>query len=405
MHHNDRMVWLRYLNKTAGPVLSALAADRLRADMPVVFSPRIDDAVARHNVSYLEAWGRTLSGIGPWLNKNSSWESTTNEEEMMLAQYRQWALKAVANSVNQSARDYMQWSPRHSQAVVDAAFFALGLLRCPWLWDHLDPEVKANVLIALAPAGKFQAAKSNWVLFPAIIELCICIYGGGGSGGGGSLYKGVNRTTRALLDFSKWYKGDGTFSDGEFFHNDYYNSYVIQPFLGVILSPSNKRCVGYSGNWKRNLYSSKFKRISERYAEIQERTIGADGSFPVTGRSITYRGGAFHHLADMALKQALPPSLPPGQVRSALTAVLKRTLGSPNTFTSEGWLQIGLAGHQPRLADSYITSGSLYLCTVNFLPLGLPPSDPFWTSPSTPWTAVRVWGGEDIVGPDHFSDK
>ncbi len=34
---------------------------------------------------------------------------------------------------------------------------------------------------------------------------------------------------------------------------------------------------------------------------------------------------------------------------------------------------------QPGLADFYITTGSLYLCTTIFLPLGLPADDPFWT--------------------------
>jgi len=28
-----------------------------------------------------------------------------------------------------------------------------------------------------------------------------------------------------------WYLGDGIYGDGEFFHFDYYNSFVIQPML------------------------------------------------------------------------------------------------------------------------------------------------------------------------------
>jgi hypothetical protein len=60
------------------------------------------------------------------------------------------------------------------------------------------------------------------------------------------------------------------------------------------------------------------------------------------------------------------------------------------------WLNIGLCGQQPGLADFYITTGSLYLCTTIFLPLGLPADDPFWTDPDTPWTAKKVWDGIDI---------
>mgnify|MGYP001092217047 CR=1 FL=1 len=65
---------------------------------------------------------------------------------MMLAQYCQWMLKAVR----------------------------VGAVAV--LWDHLDPEAKDNVLIALA--GNFEAANSNWVLFPTIEVRCICKYGG-----------------------------------------------------------------------------------------------------------------------------------------------------------------------------------------------------------------------------------
>ncbi len=44
---------------------------------------------------------------------------------------------------------------------------------------------------------------------------------------------------------------------------------------------------------------------AKRYAAIQERLIGPDGSYPAIGRSITCRSGAFH-LAEMALYLADP---------------------------------------------------------------------------------------------------
>ena len=44
-----------------------------------------------------------------------------------------------------------------------------------------------------------------------------------------------------------------------------------------------------------------------------------------------------------------------------------------------GWLQLGAVGHQPLQAEGYISTGSLYLCAVGLLHLGLPADDPFWT--------------------------
>jgi len=137
-----------------------------------------------------------------------------------------------------------------------------------------------------------------------------------------------------------------------------------------------------------------------RYAAIQERMISPDGTYPVVGRSIAYRCGAFHLLADAALRHALPAEVKPEQVRGALTAVMRKTLGAAGTFDDKGWLQIGLAGHQPGLGEVYISTGSLYLCTTAFLPLGLPASDRFWSGAATPWTGRKVWSGADLKA-DH----
>lgn len=378
---DERKVWLSYLDKLARPVLSTLAADKLKETMPVVLSKRTDNKENRSKAAYLEAFGRTLSGIAPWLNL----EGGTKEEVALRNRYRQWALQAIANAVNPSAKDYLTWTG--GQPLVDASFFAFGLVRCPWLWEHLDTTVKQQVVTALKASRSTVPVYSNWILFSAMVEAFFCKYG--------MEYDPV-RIEYAVREFAQhWYVGDGTFSDGMQYHHDYYNSYVIQPYLATIVDIINKKNNAYK--W----FAERLDKITKRQAEIQERLIHVDGSFPVTGRSITYRAGAFHHLADMAWRKQLPSSLKPAQVRSALTAVIKKTLEHPATFTKDGWLNIGLYGHQPELADFYINTGSLYLCTTVFLPLGLPETDEFWSASSTPWTAVKVWSGEDTTPADH----
>jgi len=74
----------------------------------------------------------------------------------------------------------------------------------------------------------------------------------------------------------------------------------------------------------------------------------------------------------------------------------------PGTFDAKGWLTIGFAGHQPSIGEPYISTGSLYLCAAAWLPLGLSKSDVFWAGPAKPWTAVKIWGGEDMMA-DHAS--
>src|SRR5262249_4104441 len=130
---------------------------------------------------------------------------------------------------------------------------------------------------------------------------------------------------------------------------------------------------------------------AKRYAAVQERLIGPDGTFPPIGRSLAYRCGAFHLLAPSALRRALPDGVAPAPVRGALTAAIGRTLGAPATFDGDGWLRIGFCGHQPGVGESYISTGSLYLCSVALLPLGLPVGDPFWSDPPVPFTQQRAW--------------
>jgi len=155
----------------ARPVLENLAADKLKQHMPVVLSERIDNKAQRTKVAYLEAFGRLLSGIGPWLNT----EGGSKEEQALRNQYRQWTLRAIANAVNPAAKDYMQWEG--GQPLVDASFFALGLVRSPWIWEHLDKQVQQQVQTALLSTRKTVPVYTNWILFSGMIEAFFCKYG------------------------------------------------------------------------------------------------------------------------------------------------------------------------------------------------------------------------------------
>ena len=380
---NTRTAWLHYMDKVARPVLGNLAANTLKEQMPLVLSERVDNKEVRSKVAYLEAFARTLCGIAPWLQQ----EEGDAYEKNLRQQYRELAVKALSNAVNPSAKDYMQWNG--GQPLVDASFLSFALVRCPWLWEHADSTTKKNVQSAFLQTRNTVPSYSNWLLFTGMIETFFCKY---------NLPYDKVRIDFAVKEFSNhWYTGDGMFADGNNFHLDYYNSYVIQPYLQCIVTVINSKDSSYK------TFAPKLDKINKRYAVIQERMINADGSFPVTGRSITYRGGAFHHLANMALLHLLPDELTPAQIRNALTAVLKKTFDATNTFNDKGWLNIGLAGSQPGLAEGYINTGSLYLCSQIFLPLGLSPQDDFWSKPAMPWTAVKIWSGQDVKA-DHAAD-
>ena len=234
-------------------------------------------------------------------------------------------------------------------------------------------------------AKKVVPYYNNWLLFSGMIEAFFCQYGYEWDG---------MRVDYGFRQTELWYVGDGYYSDGPEFRMDNYNSYVIHPYLA-------KMAEVFTGKVKvvKDL-SDKIKVRNERYAIIQERLINSDGSYPATGRSIVYRGAAFQHLADMALRKQLPQQLKPAQIRCALTAVIKKTMLAPGTYTKDGWLNIGICGSQPDLADVYNNTGSLYICSNIFLPLGLPETDEFWSGVPIDWTEKRIWNGEDVHG-DH----
>jgi hypothetical protein len=195
-----------------------------------------------------------------------------------------------------------------------------------------------------------------------------------------------------------WYVGDGAYGDGEFFHFDYYNSFVIHPMLLDVLAVLKKRDARFAAS-----HATELKR-AKRFAEVQERLVAPDGTFPSIGRSTTYRFGAFQTLGQISLLHELPEKIKPAQVRCALTAVIRKMVEMPGTFDTNGWLQIGFCGHQPALGETYISTGSLYLCTAGLLPLGLPAADEFWSAPVARWTAQKLWSGENLRADHAITD-
>lgn len=379
---SDRQFWLQQMDKMVRPVLYNLAKDSLRIAMPQVTSIHIDNKEHRIKVQYVEVLGRVLSGIAPWLQL----EDGDAKEIALRKQYREWVIQGLKNSLDSNARDFMNYDIG-GQQLVDASYVALAIIRAPWIWEHLDAKNQALMVKSIITTRKFKPVFSNWLLFSAMNEAFLAKFGYSWD---------PMRVDYALQQMEQWYVGDGMYKDGSTYAFDYYNSYVIHPYLAKIAEIIGSKVKDYNGMFE------KIRRRNERYAIIQERLINTDGTYPATGRSIVYRGGAFHHLADMAYRKALPKQLSPEQVRCALTAVIRKTLESPTTYKN-GWLTIGLYGSQPDLGDFYNNQGSPYICTNIFLPLGLPASDPFWTNPSAKWSAQRIWAGEDFPN-DHSAD-
>lgn len=369
-----RQYWLSLMDKIARPVLSALAEDKLRDVLPIESkSPRED----REQYTYLEAFGRTLTGIAPWLEL----EGLTGEEAALQAEYRRMALAGMHNAVTPGTKDEMNFASGH-QPIVDAAFLAHAILRAPKaLWHALPEEDKGNLVRKMKQTRTRKPFLCNWLLFSAMIECFLHL--------AGEPDWDPMRIDLAVRMHFGWYKGDGFYGDGKDFHMDFYNSYVIHPMMIDILRHVRQE----DWEWARMLPDA--EKYGAHYATFLEHLIMPDGSYPILGRSNTYRFGTFHMLAQAALQGLLERSITPAQVRCAMTAVMQRIMAFDN-FDSEGFLRIGVCGHQPDMGEVYISTGSLYLCLAAFLPLGLPEEASFWADADAPWTMKRMWAGEDM---------
>ena len=368
---DDRAYWVDVLRRLADPILTNLGAGTLKAKMPVEQAAGAN----RQAVSHLEALGRLVAGIAPWLELAGD----GSDEGRLRAAYGERARAAIARAVDPASPDHLNFT-RGGQPLVDAAFLAQGLLRAPRaLREALGQADRRNLVTALESTRAIVPGFNNWLLFSATVEAALKMLG--------ASWDRV-RVDYALRQHDQWYKGDGAYGDGPEFHWDYYNSFVIHPMLLDVLAA----CAEDSRAWK-DLAGREAQR-ARRYAAVQERFIAPDGSFPPIGRSLAYRVGAFQLLAQAALGRMLPDGVSPAQVRGALTAAIRRSIEAPGTFDANGWLRIGFCGHQPGIGESYISTGSLYLCATGLLPLGLPASDPFWSGAAEPWTSVRAWSGQ-----------
>ncbi|MNK04176.1 hypothetical protein D3C87_220360 [compost metagenome] len=377
----DRKYWVNVMTRIAAPVLNNLSKGTLKKNMPVEVNPA--STYDRTTVTYLEAFGRLMAGMAPWLELGVD----ETDEGKLRGKYILLARESLANAVDPMSPDFMQFtSQKYEQALVDASFLAQALIRAPKeLWEPLSAKTKSDVIKALKSTRNIKPTYNNWLLFTAMIESFLMRIDEDAD---------VVRIDYAIKKLEDWYKGDGIYGDGPKFHFDYYNSYVIHPMLIDIV-----KTVVDKGLEKSEVYDTILKRAI-RYADIQERSISPEGTFPPVGRSLVYRFGALQGLAHIALINKLPPFISPAQVRGSMSLVIKRMIEAPGTFDKNGWLTIGFCGHQIDMGEYYMSTGSLYLCTVGLLPLGLPANDVFWMASPEPWTAKKIWGGVNMPA-DH----
>ena len=379
---SDRKQWVGWMTRIYDPVVHNLANGTLKEKMPYESINNGD----RRPVSYLEAFGRSFCGVAPWLELGAD----ETEEGKLRKEYIDLTIKALANAVNPKSPDYMDFTKNVvTQPLVDAAYLCEGLLHSrTQIYDRLDKQTRKNLFAALEITRTIKPNESNWLLFASTVEAFMLE--ATGKCDTTRLWRGI----RKFMYEGGWYQGDALYGDGPKVNIDYYNSLVINPMLTEVLTVMVKH------KYIDEKFLMQQQKREGRLAQLLERVISPEGTYPALGRSVTYRFGHFHGLSHAVLLGLLPKQVPAGQARSALTAVIRRQISSPGTFDKDGWLTVGFAGHQPRMSEKYINTGSEYMCMAAFMALGLPADASFWSEPWQEWSNIKAWRGQDI-GADH----
>src|SRR5215510_15472255 len=153
---DDRTLWVDILRKLADPVLENLANETLRARMPVEQAIGAD----RASVTHLEALGRLIAGIAPWIELPG--DSTA--EGQLRTHYAALARRAIDRAVDPSSPDYLNFT-RDQQPLVDAAFLGQGVIRARrTLRDSLEPQTLRNLVAALEATRAITPLFNNWLL-------------------------------------------------------------------------------------------------------------------------------------------------------------------------------------------------------------------------------------------------
>ncbi|MGH8791946.1 MAG: DUF2264 domain-containing protein [Stackebrandtia sp.] len=247
-----------------------------------------------------------------------------------------------------------------TQPTVEAANVAFALHVCrAQIWDRLDGGDQEQVVDWLEHHARLEVWPNNWVLFTAVVEAFLASVGVDTS-----RYRG-DADVRLT---ESWHLGDGWHTDGSRRNVDYYNAWVIHPFLWAWYDMVGaRRDPDAAWRWRRRLAD-----FCRTYAHF----FGGNGAPVFAGRSLTYRTATLAPLWTAELAGVAP--LAPGATRRLASGTLKYfvdagvgAVGPP----SLGWRE---AEYLP-MTQTYSGPGSPYFAGIGFLGLALPPDNPVWT--------------------------
>jgi len=337
---DERARWCAFAVRLAGPVLAA--------PMPE-----------------LASLAAVLHGLSPWFEHG---RESAASELARLARTRLAAIFADSEAPARRAR------------LASGAMLAAALQRAPSaLWTGLPTETRHAAGRWFAALAAAPCRSDDDRLFAAVLAVALRDLGLGPSPGGpGAIYAGL----RCPQNWADW-RGPG-----ERWHWMQERALPAE----LLLLEALESVAAREPTWQS--YRDRLRDRLAHQAALEERLVAPDGTYPLLGWAENHRCGAFQSLAAAAWRGLLPASVRPAQARTALSAVLHRTLNEPAAFAPDGSLLPWPVFAPGSAAPS--EAGARYLCCAALLPLGLSALDPFWMGSAQHVTWHRSWLRRDL---------
>ena len=129
----ERAVWAGYAARLAEPVLTHLAAGTLKKSMPIEQAA----GATRAAVTHLEALGRLLAGLAPWL----ALPGTDGAEGQARARYAGLARHAIAPAVDPASPDALNFTDGGQPGMLGRGLSENGRGERVWTRTGLPPMI------------------------------------------------------------------------------------------------------------------------------------------------------------------------------------------------------------------------------------------------------------------------
>ncbi|EJU00597.1 hypothetical protein DACRYDRAFT_80824 [Dacryopinax primogenitus] len=280
-------------------------------------------------------------------------------------------VSGLESGTDPDGEEFWGWSRAKDQRMVEMAAIGYSLAIAPeQLWKPLSEKGKTNLAAWLGAINDKEMPDTNWLWFRVFANLGLAKVGAPHS---------PERMKADLDHLDTFYLGDGWSPDGpegvrqlDYYSSSYAIHYAQLVYSKLAQDSDPERYAEYRNR------GSRFALDFVHYFDEQGRAIPF-------GRSMTYRFAMAAFWGALAFADVqLPSPLGWGVVKGLLLRNL-RWWSKQAIFNSDGTMPIGFVFPNMYMTENYNSPGSPYWCMKAFIPLSLPESHPFWSTPEEPY--------------------